>query len=98
MTKSELARRLAWRFKVIQQASERSRNVARTCQFGVASAIDFAHAARAERAQNLVGPSRVPAERAMRGFVLRDPLIVVSRPLASEAEPGETPLTWISTR
>ena len=36
MTKAELARRLAWRFKVIQQASERSRNIARTCRhFGI---------------------------------------------------------------
>lgn len=32
MTKAELARRLAWRFKVIQQASERSRNIARSCR------------------------------------------------------------------
>ena len=32
MTKAELARRLAWRFKVIQQAGERSRNIARTCR------------------------------------------------------------------
>jgi hypothetical protein len=28
MTKAELARRMAWRFKVIQQAAERSRNIA----------------------------------------------------------------------
>ncbi len=36
MTKAELARRLAWRFKVIQQASERSRNIARSCRhFGI---------------------------------------------------------------
>jgi transposase-like protein len=36
MTKAEQARRLAWRFKVIQQACERSRNVARTCRhFGI---------------------------------------------------------------
>jgi Transposase./Integrase core domain. len=36
MTKAEQARRLAWRFKVLQQACERSRNVARTCRhFGI---------------------------------------------------------------
>lgn len=36
MTKAELARRLAWRFKVIQQAGGRSRNIARTCRhFGI---------------------------------------------------------------
>ena len=36
MTKAELARRLAWRFKVIQEAGERSRNIARTCRhFGI---------------------------------------------------------------
>jgi transposase-like protein len=36
MTKAERARRLAWRFKVKQQACERSRNVARTCRhFGI---------------------------------------------------------------
>jgi len=35
MTKAELARRMAWRFRVIQQA-ERSRNIARTCRhFGI---------------------------------------------------------------
>ena len=32
MTNAEIARRLAWRFKVIQQASARSRNIARTCR------------------------------------------------------------------
>src|SRR4030081_2886245 len=36
MTKAGPARRMAWRFKVIQQAAERSRNVARTCRhFGI---------------------------------------------------------------
>jgi transposase-like protein len=36
MTKAELARRMAWRCKVIQQAAERSRNIARTCRhFGI---------------------------------------------------------------
>jgi transposase InsO family protein len=36
MTKAEQARRLAWRFKVVQQACEQSRNVARTCRhFGI---------------------------------------------------------------
>lgn len=36
MTKAEQARRMAWRFKVLQQACERSRNVARTCRhFGI---------------------------------------------------------------
>jgi transposase-like protein len=36
MTKAELARRMAWRFKVPQQAGERSRNIARTCRhFGI---------------------------------------------------------------
>ena len=36
MTKAEQARRLAWRFKVLQQAAERSRNIARTCRhFGI---------------------------------------------------------------
>ena len=36
MTKAELARRLAWRFKVIQRAGERTRNIARTCRhFGI---------------------------------------------------------------
>jgi transposase-like protein len=36
MTKADIARRLAWRFKVIQQAGERSRNIARTCRhFGI---------------------------------------------------------------
>jgi len=36
MTKAEQARRLAWRFKVLQQACERSRNVARPCRhFGI---------------------------------------------------------------
>jgi transposase-like protein len=36
MTKAELARRMAWRFKVLQQAGERSRNIARTCRhFGI---------------------------------------------------------------
>jgi transposase-like protein len=33
MTKAEQARRMAWRFKVLQQAAERSRNVARTCRY-----------------------------------------------------------------
>ena len=32
MTKAERARRLAWRFKVLQQATAQSRNVARTCR------------------------------------------------------------------
>ncbi len=31
MTKAEQAHRLAWRFKVLQQACEQSRNVARAC-------------------------------------------------------------------
>jgi transposase-like protein len=36
MTKAEQARRLAWRFKVLQQAAARSRNIARTCRhFGI---------------------------------------------------------------
>jgi transposase InsO family protein len=36
MTKAEQARRLAWRFKVLQQACAQSRNVARTCRhFGI---------------------------------------------------------------
>ena len=36
MTKAELARRLAWRFKVIQQAGERTRNIAHTYRhFGI---------------------------------------------------------------
>lgn len=33
MTKAEQARRMAWRFKVLQQAYERSRNVAWTCRY-----------------------------------------------------------------
>jgi transposase len=33
MTKAEQARRLAWRFKVLQQATDQSRNVARTCRY-----------------------------------------------------------------
>ena len=36
MTLAEQARRLAWRFKVLQQACVQSRNVARTCRpFGI---------------------------------------------------------------
>jgi transposase InsO family protein len=36
MTKAEQARRMAWRFKVLQQAAARSRNIARTCRhFGI---------------------------------------------------------------
>jgi transposase-like protein len=36
MTKAEQARLMAWRFKVLQQAAERSRNIARTCRhFGI---------------------------------------------------------------
>jgi transposase InsO family protein len=36
MTKADLARRMAWRFKVVQQACAQSRNVARTCRhFGI---------------------------------------------------------------
>jgi transposase InsO family protein len=36
MTKAEQARRLAWRCKVLQQAAERSRNIAGTCRhFGI---------------------------------------------------------------
>ena len=36
MTEAEQARRMAWRFKVLQEACERSRNVARTCRhFGI---------------------------------------------------------------
>ena len=36
MTKADQARRLAWRLKVLQQAGEESRNVARTCRhFGI---------------------------------------------------------------
>jgi len=36
MTKAEQTRLRTWRFKVLQQASERSRNVARTCRhFGI---------------------------------------------------------------
>ena len=36
MTKADQARRMAWRFKVLQQACQRSRNVARTCRhFGI---------------------------------------------------------------
>ena len=36
MTTADQPRRMAWRFKVIQQACERSRNVARTCRhFGI---------------------------------------------------------------
>jgi hypothetical protein len=31
MTKAELARRMPWRFTVIQQAAKRSRNISRTC-------------------------------------------------------------------
>jgi hypothetical protein len=40
MTKAELARRLVWRFKVVQQAGERSRNVARTLAFRGKRSID----------------------------------------------------------
>ena len=32
MTKADLARRMAWRFKVVQQACAEARNVARTCR------------------------------------------------------------------
>ena len=36
MTKAEQVRRTAWRFKVLQQACEQSRNVSRTCRhFGI---------------------------------------------------------------
>ncbi|MGE3403892.1 MAG: IS481 family transposase [Vicinamibacterales bacterium] len=36
MTKAEITRRMAWRFKVVQQACGQSRNVARTCRhFGI---------------------------------------------------------------
>lgn len=36
MTKADMARRMAWRFKVVQQACAQSRNVARTCRhFGI---------------------------------------------------------------
>ena len=36
MTEAEQIRLTTWRFKVLQRASERSRNVARTChQFGI---------------------------------------------------------------
>ena len=36
MTKAEQTRLRTWRFKVLQQANERSRNVARTCRhFGI---------------------------------------------------------------
>ena len=36
MTKAEQTRLTAWRFKVLQQAGERGRNVARTCRhFGI---------------------------------------------------------------
>lgn len=36
MTKAEQTRRMAWRFKVLQQACEQARNVARTCRhFGI---------------------------------------------------------------
>ena len=36
MTKAEQSRRLAWRFKILQQACEHTRNVARTCRhFGI---------------------------------------------------------------
>jgi transposase-like protein len=36
MTKAEQARQMAWRFKVLQQAAARSRNIARTCRhFGI---------------------------------------------------------------
>jgi Helix-turn-helix domain len=36
MTKAEQARRMAWRFKVLQQATAQSRNIARTCRhFGI---------------------------------------------------------------
>ena len=39
MTKADQARRMAWRFKVLQQAGERSRNIARTCRyFGISLA------------------------------------------------------------
>jgi transposase-like protein len=33
MKKADQARRMAWRFKVLQQAGERSRNIARTCRY-----------------------------------------------------------------
>src|SRR5262245_7741184 len=36
MTKAELARRLAWRFKVLQEAAAGSRTIARICRhFGI---------------------------------------------------------------
>jgi transposase-like protein len=36
MTKAEQTRRLAWRFKILQEACEHTRNVARTCRhFGI---------------------------------------------------------------
>jgi transposase-like protein len=33
MTKAEQTRRLAWRFKILQEACEEARNVARTCRY-----------------------------------------------------------------
>src|SRR4051812_24555116 len=54
MTKAEQARRMAWRFKVLQQACERSRNVARTCRhFGISRQAFY----RWKRRYEALGPT-----------------------------------------
>ena len=61
MTKAELARRMAWRFKVIQQAAERSRNIARTCRhFGISRQAFYRWKRRFD-AQGAIGLSDRPS-------------------------------------
>jgi len=64
MTKAELARRQAWRFKIVQQACEQSRNVARTCRhFGISRQAYYRWKRRFDRdgAVGLVDRSSRPA-------------------------------------
>jgi len=61
MTKTELARRMAWRFKVIRQAAERSRNIARTCRhFGISRQAFYRWKRRFD-AQGAIGLSDRPS-------------------------------------
>ena len=63
MTKAEQARRMAWRFKVVQEACERSRNVARTCRhFGISRQAFY----RWKRRYDALGRRAWPTGRAGR--------------------------------
>ncbi len=75
MTKAEQARRMAWRFKVLQHACEQARNVARTCRHYGISRQAYYRWKRRYTAHGAAGLVDRPS-RAMRSPLATPPAVV----------------------